>query len=159
METKTQPSLIDWAVPSIIFIFCGVVAYLTTTFDKAADIIVGHAMQPRNFPLFLMAVIALLNIVLIVQLLRSPPPQRRAIPYRTWLSVTLFAVFYVVASYVDMFIALAIVVFSMCVVWGERRLPVAALVGLATPTVIFFLFDLVLKVRFPRGLLTNLYYG
>lgn len=139
--------------------FCGVVAYLTTTFDKAADIIVGHAMQPRNFPLFLMLVIALLNMVLIMQLLRSPPSERRSIPYQTWLTAALFAVFYVVSTWVDMFVALAIVLFSMSVVWGERRLYVALLVGLATPTLIFFLFDLVLKVRFPRGLLINLYYG
>jgi hypothetical protein len=152
-------SPLDWAVPLVIFIFCAVVAYLTTTFEEAADIIVGHAMQPRNFPLFLMVVIALLNLVLIVQMLRTPPRTRPRVTYQTWLTVALFALFYVVTVYLDMFIALALVLFIMCLSWGERRLTVATLVALVTPATIFFLFDLVLQVRFPRGVLTNLYYG
>ena len=36
---------------------------------------------------------------------------------------------------------------------------VAGALALATPTIIFFLFDKALRVRFPRGLLTNWYYG
>ena len=43
--------------------------------------------------------------------------------------------------------------------WGERRLPVAGSLALATPISIFLLFDTVLRVRFPRGVLTNWYYG
>ena len=41
----------------------------------------------------------------------------------------------------------------------ERRISVASAVALVTTAAIFFLFDMVLRVRFPRGLLTNLYYG
>jgi len=49
--------------------------------------------------------------------------------------------------------------FAMCLLWGERRIYVASAVALVTPAAIFFLFDMVLRIRFPRGLLTNLYYG
>ena len=35
----------------------------------------------------------------------------------------------------------------------------AGLVAVVTPATVFFLFDLVLKIRFPRGILTNLWYG
>ena len=59
----------------------------------------------------------------------------------------------------DMFIGIAVVIFLMCRLWGERRLAVNLTLALATPLVIFFLFDLVLKIRFPRGLLTDWYYG
>jgi putative tricarboxylic transport membrane protein len=49
--------------------------------------------------------------------------------------------------------------FAMCVIWGERRWWVAALTALITTGAIFFSFDLILEVRFPRGLFTDWYYG
>ncbi len=153
-----QP-LSEWLVPIIIFVFCAVVAALTTTFDKAPDIIVGHAMQPRNFPLFLCALIAILNLVLIVQMTRRPVARRDQQPVQTLATGILIALFYPGAEYVDMFLTLGIVMFAMCLVWGVRSLRVAALVGILTPLIIFFTFDLLLEVRFPRGILTNLYYG
>lgn len=58
-----------------------------------------------------------------------------------------------------MLIAIAVIMFAMCLLWGERRIYVAGALALATPAVIFFLFDKALRVRFPRGLFTNWYYG
>ena len=116
-------------------------------------------MQPRSFPIFLMVLIAVLNAVLIFQLMggsRMPHPIQ---PPQTWISMVLMLVFYLITTYADMFLALMIVIFLMCIVWGERRFWLAGLVALVTPITIFFLFDLVLKVRFPRGILTELYYG
>ena len=63
------------------------------------------------------------------------------------------------AVYVDMFLTFTVIMFLMCLVWGERRIWVAALVAILTPVIIFFTFDQALEVRFPRGLLTNIYYG
>ena len=116
-------------------------------------------MQPRAFPMFLMAVIAILNVVLILQMLRSERRTRPDLPWQTWVTGSLLAVFYVVTVNFDMFLALGIVLFTMCLAWGERRAWVAGLVAIMTPAVIFFTFDLLLRVRFPRGILTNLYYG
>ena len=71
----------------------------------------------------------------------------------------MFGLFYLLTVYVDMLIAMAVAVFLMALLWGERRLPVALAVALVSPFAIFILFDLVLRVRFPRGLFTNWYYG
>ena len=158
-ESQDRHGLADWAVPGFIFVFCAVVTYVATTLDEAPAIIVGPAMQPRAFPMFLMAVIAILNVVLIVQMLRSEPRKRSDLPWQTWVTGALLAVFYVVTTTLDMFLALGVVLFSMCLAWGERRIWIAALVAIATPAVIFFTFDLLLQVRFPRGILTNIYYG
>ena len=73
--------------------------------------------------------------------------------------MALMGLFYVLTTYVDMFLGLAVVIFIMSLVWGERRYWLAGLVAVLTPVSIFFLFDLVLQIRFPRGLLTELYYG
>lgn len=154
-----RPDPIEWLVPLVIFAYCIVVAYLTTTFDRAPDIIVGHAMQPRNFPLFLVIVTALLNIVLIFQMLRGGARERPHQPPQTLITAILMALFWPGAVYVDMFLTFALIMFAMCITWGERRLWVAALVAVLGPVLIFFTFDLALEVRFPRGVLTNLYYG
>ena len=73
--------------------------------------------------------------------------------------MALFGVFYVITTYVDILIAITVVMFAMCLLWGERRLHVAAMVAVGTPASVFLLFDLVLRIRFPRGLITNWYYG
>ena len=159
---ETGPQRVDWVewlVPVVIFAFCAVVAYLTTTFEKAPDIIVGDAMQPRNFPLFLVALTAVLNCVLIAQMMRDGAKTRNYQPPQTLITAILMAMFWPGTVYVDMFLTFAVIMFLMCLVWGERRIWVAALVAVLTPLVVFFTFDLALEVRFPRGVLTNIYYG
>ena len=149
----------DWLVPAVIFAFCGAIIYLALQLDRAPPIVIGEAMQPRSFPIFLMVLIAVLNLILIWQLMngsRMPHPRQ---PPQTWVSMALMVVFFAITTYVDMFLALAIVIFIMALVWGERRIWLAALIAVVTPASIFFLFDLVLRIRFPRGVLTELYYG
>ncbi len=149
----------DWLVPLVIFAFCGVVTYFALNLDTAPAIVIGEAMQPRSFPIFLMGLIAFLNAILIYQLANgSRMPHPRQMP-QTWITMLLMIVFYGLTTYVDMFVGLMVVIFVMCLVWGERRYWLAAMVAIVTPVTIFFLFDLVLKIRFPRGILTELYYG
>ena len=116
-------------------------------------------MQPRNFPLFLMLLTAIINVLLIRQILKAPPRQLTAHSYHTWGTIALMVVFYLVTVFADMMLAISLVVFSLCILWGERRLWVAALLAVLTPGTIFLFFDLVLQIRFPKGILTNLYYG
>ena len=158
-DVRRPYTLSDWLVPTVIFALCAIVTYLATQLDTAPPIIIGEAMQPRSFPIFLMVLIAILNVFLIIQLLggiRMPHPHHAP---QTWSSMLLMAAFYVITTYVDMFIALTVVIFAMSLLWGERRYWLAALTAVVTPASVFFLFDLVLKVRFPRGVLTELYYG
>ncbi len=157
---KRQPhTLGDLIVPAVIFVFCAAVAYLALQLDTAPAIVIGDAMQPRSFPIFLVGLIAVLNVVLVLQLMGGDRLPRASHAPQTWLSIVLMVVFYLITTYADMFLALMVVIFIMCIVWGERRYWLAALIAIVTPITIFLLFDLVLKVRFPRGILTELYYG
>ena len=165
-ETKTEGGAaqrplapIDFLVPAVIFAFCAAVTWLALHLDTAPAIVIGEAMQPRSFPMFLMALIAVLNVILIWQLVAGNRMPRVSQPVPTWASMGLMVVFYLITTYADLFLALALVIFAMCLVWGERRYWLAGLVAIVTPVSIFFLFDLVLKIRFPRGILTELYYG
>ena len=75
-----------------------------------------------------------------------------------WGTLLLFAVFAAITS-IDFFLALAVFALALTFYWGERRPLMLATVGLVMPVAIFFLFDQVFEIRFPRGLLTNLWYG
>ena len=104
-----------------------------------------------------------INLVLVGILawdcMRNPPKPIKLEGMTTWISISLFAAFYVLTTYADFFIAIAVVMFLLCTSWGEKRYHIAALVSVTVPLTLFLLFDEVLKIRFPRGLITNWYYG
>lgn len=147
------------AIPAIIVGFSAVVIWASLQLDLSPAMIVGDSMQPRVFPIVLMILNLGLAVALAVQYRKSPPKPVRLEGITTWGSIALFVLFYILTVTIDMMIAIAIVVFLMCLLWGERRLPVALAVAILTPSSVFLLFDTVLQVRFPRGLFTNWYYG
>ena len=148
-----------YILPGILVAFSLAVIYASLQLERSPTMIVGDSMQPRAFPIFLMVINLVLVAFLVLQLRRERPAPVPQEPFATWGSMALMVVFYALTTWLDMFIGIAVVMFLMCLLWGERRWYVATSVAVATPLVIFFLFDIVLKVRFPRGLLTNLYYG
>ena len=146
-------------VPAVLAAFSVAVIWASLRLELSPAMIVGDSMQPRAFPIFLMAVNLVLAAVLVAQTIRRPPKPIPLDPWATWGSVLLMLAFYGLTVWVDMFVGIAVVMFAMCRLWGERRILVAGSLALATPISIFLLFDTVLKVRFPRSLLTNWYYG
>ncbi|MDC3177518.1 tripartite tricarboxylate transporter TctB family protein [bacterium] len=146
-------------IPGIIALFSAVIIYLALQLRTSPPLIVGASMQPRSFPIFLMVINLLLVGIMIWQNLKNPPEPVKMEGPTTWISIGLFALFYILTTYADFFIAIAAVVFLLSVSWGERRLLVAGLVALTVPLTLFLIFDEVLKIRFPRGLITNWYYG
>ena len=148
-----------FAVPAVIVAFSVAVIWASLRLELSPPMIVGESMQPRVFPIFLMVVNLGLVGVLVAEIIRRPPKPIPIEPFATWGSILLMPIFYGLAVWLDFFIGIAVVMFAMCLIWGERRIRVAAPLALVTPLSIFLLFDTVLRVRFPRGLLTNWYYG
>jgi putative tricarboxylic transport membrane protein len=146
-------------IPGVITAFSLAVIWAALQLDLSPAMIVGDSLQPRVFPILLMVINLILAALLAIQYRTKPPKKIDRDGHQTWGSVALFVIFYPLTVYLDMLIAIAVVMFVMCLLWGERRIHVAGAVALVTPAAIFFLFDMVLRVRFPRGLLTNLYYG
>tara|TARA_B100001057_G_scaffold489391_1_gene575543 strand:- start:176 stop:631 length:456 start_codon:yes stop_codon:yes gene_type:complete len=146
-------------IPGIIALFSVVIIYLALQLRVSPPLIVGASMQPRSFPIFLMVINLLLVVIMVLQNFKNPPAPIEMEGPTTWVSIGLFALFYILTVYADFFIAIASVVFLLSVSWGERRLHVAGLVALSVPLTLFIIFDEVLKIRFPRGLITNWYYG
>ena len=146
-------------VPGIIVAFSVAVIFAALQLELSPPMIVGDSMQPRVFPILLMVINLILATLLAFQYRKEPPGKVQWGGPQAWGSIVLLMIFFFITVYVDMMIGIAVVMFGMCLLWGERRILVAGTLALATPIVIFFLFDMVLRVRFPRGLFTNWYYG
>ena len=146
-------------VPLVIATISAIIIYLALQLDLSPPMIVGDSMQPRSFPIFLMALNLILTAILARQFHRAPPAYPESIKRTTWISMALMVVFYGLTVSTDMFIGIAVVMFLMSLAWGERRILVALVNAIATPVLIFLLFDMVLRIRFPRGIITNWYYG
>ena len=116
-------------VPAVITAFSLVVIGASLRLDLSPAMIVGDSMQPRSFPIFLMVINLVLVALLTWHLHREGPRERTPETWATWGSIVLMALFYVLATYVDLFIGIAVVMFLMCRLWGERRILVASAIG------------------------------
>ncbi len=143
-----------WIVPAVIVAFCLAAFWLTTTFRTMPPIL-KRGMQPSDFPQLLLGMIILLTAVMAW---RDPIRIRERLQGTVLGTLALFVLFSVL-TFVDFFLALAVFSASLAAYWGERRILNLTLVGLAVPASIFFLFDQVFEIRFPRGLFTNWWYG
>lgn len=146
-------------VPIVISAISLVIIYLALQLKLSPPMIVGDSMQPRSFPIFLMLLNLGLTAILAYQFNKTPPKSPEPIQRATWMSIALMALFYGLTISTDMFIGIAVVMFLMSLAWGERRILVSLANALLTPLFIFLLFDNVLRIRFPRGILMNWYYG
>ncbi len=147
------------AIPGVVIAASLVIIYAALHVELSPPMIVGHSLQPRVFPIFLMIINILLAVALAMHLRRTPDKERPPASLRMWGSIVLFILFWGLTTYIDVLVGLAAVTFLMCLLWGERRIWVGLAVGLITPSFIFFLFNWVLGIRFPRGMITNLFYG
>jgi len=153
MSIKSQIPTIFLTLISLVII------YLALQLKLSPPMIVGDSMQPRSFPIFLMVLNLILTAILAVQIYRNPPEEPAPILRITWLTMVLMVLFYALTVSIDMFVGISVVMFLMSLVWGQRNILVALANAILTPLFVFLLFDMVLRIRFPRGLITNWYYG
>ena len=147
-------------IPLFLTVFSFVVISLSLQLDTSPEMIVGDSMQARSFPIFLMVINLLLIGILSLQFYKTYPKEVELEKFPTWSSMLLFLVFYILIQVSgDMFVAIPVVMFLMGLTWGQKKIWISLKNAIITPMSIFFLFDYVLQVRFPRGWLTNIYYG
>ena len=149
-----------YIIPLFLTLFSFAVIYLSLQLDTSPEMIVGDSMQARSFPIFLMVINLLLVGILSLQFYKTYPKEVELEKFPTWSSMLLFLIFYIIILISgDMFVAIPIVMFLMGLTWGQKKIWISLTNAIVTPLSIFLLFDYVLQVRFPRGWLTNIYYG
>lgn len=152
--SKRTDRWVRWLVPIALILFACAAIYVSTTFKKMPPIL-KRGIQPSDFPQLVCGLIIALSLLMAWF---DPVRMQERVVTKTWLTIALMAGFALLVS-IDLFIALGCFAATLSALWGERRIGVLAGVGLLVPLVIFFLFDQAFQVRFPRGLLTNMWYG
>ena len=146
--------LVRWLVPLFLIGFAVIAIYYSTTFKKMPPIL-KRGIQPSDFPQLISGLIISLTLLMVWF---DPIKLNDRVTSKTWLSMAALIGFVLLVQ-IDIFIALGVFAAGLSLLWGERRVHLIALVGAGIPIMIFFLFDLVFRVRFPRGVLTSLWYG
>ena len=152
-ERQSHP-LVRWMVPLALIAFALVAIYISTTFKKMPPIL-KRGIQPSDFPQLIAGLIIFLSLLMAWF---DPVKLQERVSTKTLLTVALIAAFVLLVR-VDLFLALGVFAAALSALWGERRPAYLGLVGVVMPLTIFFIFDLAFKVRFPRGVLTNMWYG
>lgn len=141
-------------VPLLIIAGCLIAYYFSTQFERVPPIL-KRGMQPADFPQLILGLLIGLSIVL---LLFDKAKTPKKLPRQVLILIMLLGGFVLLAE-LDLFLGLGIFSATLSFAWGERRIKMLALIGIVMPFAVFFLFDTVFEVRFPRGLLTNIWYG
>lgn len=141
-------------VTLLIIAFCCAAIWLSLSFERMPPIL-KRGIQPADFPQLVCVFIILLTVFMFW---RDPIRIIEPIGSKTLGTMVLMALF-VALSNIDLFLALGVFAGLLAFYWGERR-PLHLLgISILLPIAVFFLFDQVFEIRFPRGLLTNLWYG
>lgn len=143
-----------WFIPGLIIAFCAAAYWMTTNF-KTMPPILKRGIQPSDFPQLLLVLLVSLTVIMVW---KDPIRIKERMQNSTWGTIILFGFFAAITS-IDLFLALGIFAAALAAFWGERRTKMLAFLGLGVPIAIFLLFDQVFEIRFPRGLLTNIWYG
>ena len=75
-----------------------------------------------------------------------------------FLTLLNFVLFIVVSKTLDFFLAISILSVFVSHHWGERRILYLIMVSIIFPIIVFIFFETILGLRFPPGIITNLYY-
>jgi hypothetical protein len=141
-------------VPVTLVLFAVAAIYISTTFAKMPPIL-KRGIHPSDFPQLIAGLIIALSLMMAIF---DPVKVSERVTRQTLYTFMVMAIFVILVQ-VDLFIALGFFAATLAFLWGEKQLKNLFFVGFFVPVSIFFLFDLVFKVRFPRGILTNLWYG
>lgn len=129
---------------------CAVVLWLTTYFDEVPSML-SQNVPPTFFPRLVLAIIAALSAILILQGLRKEREQHEHIAPAVFVTAAIIAVAGALLSVAGALVTLSLVATVLPIAWGERRAHLIGALALGMPIVVYVVFTLALGVRFPAG--------
>ena len=130
---------------------------VTLNFDKVPPIL-NRGIQPATFPKILLLFIIFLSCFNYFLALKTPWKQQVKLPKTFYHTIFILLIFGLISKNIDFFLGLAFLSVAIALSWGERRIFPIFFVSAIFPLMVFLLFEKMLNLRFPGGLLTNLYY-
>ena len=159
---SSGPSLIhgvDLKLTLIILAICGVLYYVTSTFDEVSPLLTQN-IPPEWFPRLLIWFIAILSLVLpfehrfLIHGKKGLDEGRTArIPMGAIITAGLLTLMVASVAILGTFFAMIVVCAALPLLWGERRWKVLIPYIILFPTLVGLLFTKVLRVYFEPGLI------
>jgi hypothetical protein len=142
----------------LIIITCLILLIVTFTFDIVPPIL-NRGIQPATFPKALLVLIICLTSIVYFLSLKFPWKKEKKLPKSFYITLYNFILFIVIAKTLDFFLAISVLSFLVSYFWGERRIIALLLVSILFPIIVFVFFETILGLRFPPGIITNIYYN
>ncbi len=148
----------SFKVLSLIIITSFILLIVTFTFDIVPPIL-NRGIQPATFPKALLVLIICLTSIVYFLSLKFPWKKEKKLPKSFYITLYNFILFIVIAKTLDFFLAISVLSFLVSYFWGERRIIALLLVSILFPIIVFVFFETILGLRFPPGIITNIYYN
>lgn len=154
------PALFSSELILLFSIFAISIFLFVTTFyfDEVPPILV-RGIQPATFPKILLGLIFSLNVLLVYFYFKKPKKEYQKPSKIFYKTISIFVIFPFIAINIDLVLALMLSSIAITYFWGEKNIFLNLLLSIIFPIVVFLLFEGVLGLRFPPGILTNLYYN
>ena len=144
---------------SFIIIFISAILLITTfTFDIVPPIL-NRGIQPATFPKALLILIIGMTLIIYYLAIKNPWKVEKKLPKSFFLTLFSFVIFVIVSKTLDFFLAISALSIFVSYYWGEKRIIYLLLVGIIFPVIVFIFFETILGLRFPPGIITNIYYS
>ncbi|MDA8559506.1 tripartite tricarboxylate transporter TctB family protein [Candidatus Pelagibacter bacterium] len=141
-----------------IIIISAYLLYITFTFDEVPPIL-NRGIQPATFPKALLILIISLSLIVFFVSLKTPWQRQKKLPNTFYITLISFIVFIIISNTLDFFLGISVLSVMVSYFWGERRIFYLILVGIIFPAIVFVFFETFLGLRFPPGIITNIYYS
>ena len=148
----------SFIVPAVIIVISSILLYFTFTFDIVPPIL-NRGIQPATFPKALLILIIAMTLIVYYLATKNPWKIEKKLPRSFFLTLFSFILFVIVSKALDFFLAISALSIFVAYYWGEKRLFYLLLVGIIFPIIVFVFFETILGLRFPPGIITNIYYS
>ena len=144
---------------SFVIIFVSITLLITTfTFDVVPPIL-NRGIQPATFPKALLILIIIMTSIIYYLSIKNPWKVKKTLPRSFFLTLLSFIIFVLISKTLDFFLAISALSIFVSYCWGEKRFFYLVLVGIIFPVIVFVFFETILGLRFPPGIITNIYYS
>ena len=147
----------EFKVFFIIILVSIILLISTFTFDIVPPIL-NRGIQPVTFPKGLLILIISLTLIVYYLSLKNPWKIEKKLPKPFFITLLNFVLFVIISKFLDFFLAISVLSVFVSYYWGERRILYLIMVSIIFPIIVFIFFETILGLRFPAGIITNLYY-
>ena len=148
----------EFKVSFIIILISAALLITTFTFDIVPPIL-NRGIQPATFPKALLVLIIVMTLLIYYSATKNPWKVQNKLPKSFFLTLLSFLIFVVISKTLDFFLAISALSVFVSYYWGEKRIIYLLLVGIIFPVIVFVFFETILGLRFPPGIITNIYYS